>query len=61
LQDQGDRAQDYVYSIPAGTIGKRGLVQIQIATPDSVSPSQLKMNTDDRKLGVFIQSLKITQ
>jgi hypothetical protein len=61
LQDQGDKAQDYTYAIPAGTIGKEGLVQIQIATPDSVSPSQLKMNTDERKLGVFIQSLKITQ
>lgn len=61
LQDQGDKAQDYVYAIPAGTIGKGGLVQIQIATPDSVSPSQLKMNSDERKLGVFLQTLKITQ
>lgn len=61
MRDQGDRAQDYVYTIPAGTIGKGGLVQVQIATPDSVSPRQLKMNTDERKLGIFIQSLKITQ
>ena len=61
LQDQGDTAQDYVYAIPAGTIGKEGLVQLEIATPDSISPSQLKMNSDERKLGVFLQTLKITQ
>jgi hypothetical protein len=53
--------QVYRYDIPLGAIGKEGLVQIQIDTPDSVSPRQLKINDDERKLGVFLQTLVMTQ
>jgi hypothetical protein len=61
LENQGDEVQVYRYDIPLGAIGKEGLVQIQIDTPDSVSPRQLNMNTDERKLGVFLQTLVMTQ
>jgi len=61
LENQGDQVQVYRYDIPIGAIGKEGLVQIQIDTPDSVSPRQLNMNTDERKLGVFLQTLVMTQ
>jgi hypothetical protein len=61
LDNQGNEAQEYRYDIPIGAIGKEGLVQIKIETPDSVSPYQLKMNNDKRKLGVFLQTLVITQ
>ena len=61
LENQGDQTQVYRYDIPLGAIGKEGLVQIQIDTPDSISPRQLKINDDERKLGVFLQTLVITQ
>ena len=61
LDSRGNEAQEYRYDIPIGAIGKEGLVQIQIETPDSVSPYQLKMNNDKRKLGIFLQTLKIAQ
>jgi hypothetical protein len=61
LENQGDQVQVYHYDIPLGAIGKEGLVQIQIETPDAVSPRQLKINDDERKLGVFLQTLVITQ
>jgi len=59
--NQGDEAQVYRYDIPIGIIRKEGLVQIQIGTADSMAPRQLKMNNDERKLGVFLQTLMITQ
>ena len=61
LQNQGDGPQIYRYDIPIGTIAKDGLVQIEIATPDSVSPRQLNINSDERRLGVFLQTLSIIQ
>jgi hypothetical protein len=61
LDHQGDQVQVYRYDIPIGAIGKEGLVQIQVDTPDSVSPRQLKINDDERKLGVFLQTLVMTQ
>jgi hypothetical protein len=61
LDNRGNEAQEYRYDIPIGAIGKEGLAQIQIATPDSVSPYQLKMNDDERKLGIFLQTLKVAQ
>ena len=61
LENQGDQVQVYRYDIPLGAIGKEGLVQIQIDTPDAVSPRQLKINDDERKLGVFLQTLVMTQ
>jgi hypothetical protein len=61
LDNRGDEAQVYRYDIPLGAIDKDGLVQIQMVTPDSVSPRQLKINSDERKLGVFLHTLVITQ
>jgi len=61
LDNQGDKSQVYRYDIPTGAIGKDGLVQIEIATPDSVAPRQLNINSDERKLGIFLETLSMTQ
>ena len=61
LQNKGDTSQTYYYDIASGVIGNEGVVQIEIETPDSVSPLQLEINTDDRKLGVYVQKLVMTQ
>ena len=61
LSEQGQQAQTYHYEIPASAIDPAGLMHILIQTPDSVSARQLKINTDERKLGVYVQQLVITQ
>jgi len=61
IENKGDTLQTYRYEIPFGAIGKEGIVQIQIETPDSISARQLKINTDERKLGIYVQTLVITQ
>lgn len=60
-ENQGQNMQTYRYTIPAGTMTKDGLLQIQIVTPDAISPRQLNINNDERQLGVFLQSLVVSQ
>lgn len=61
LHNHGNTSKTYYYDIAPGIVEKEGLMQIVIETPDSVSASKLKINTDDRKLGVYVKALVMTQ
>ena len=49
------------YAIPTSAIGEDGILNIEIRTPNSVTPKLLKINGDQRKLGIQIEQLTISQ
>jgi hypothetical protein len=49
------------YQIPTSAIGENGVLNIEIRTPNSITPKQLKINDDQRKLGIQIEQLTISQ
>jgi len=61
LKSSGNDFGMHRYLIPASIIGNDGVLSIGIRTPDSITPKQLKINDDQRKLGIQIEQLNISQ
>ena len=60
LENSGNVFDIHRYPIPASAIGEDGKLSIGISTPNSITPKQLKINDDQRKLGIQIKHLKIS-
>jgi hypothetical protein len=61
LKSSGNNFAMHRYQIPASAIEEDGVLNIGIATPNSVTPKQLKINDGQRKLGIQIEQLNISQ
>ncbi|MFZ4056192.1 MAG: hypothetical protein ACOYJ4_08575, partial [Polynucleobacter sp.] len=61
LKNSANALATYCYPIAASAIGEDGILNIEIRTPNSVTPKLLKINDDQRKLGIQIEQLTISQ
>lgn len=61
LETGGQIPALYRYELRPGLIQADRLLNIDIATPDSISPRQLGINADSRILGIALKTLRVTQ
>jgi hypothetical protein len=56
----GETPSTYKFLIPRELLRPDGKINIRLDTPDSISPKTLRINADDRVLGVGVRSLKLS-
>lgn len=55
----GGRPRDVGVPLPEGILSNDGVLDVELRTPDSVSPHRLRLSDDPRKLGAGVVWLKI--
>jgi hypothetical protein len=57
---QVDVLREYTAEIPAGVIGPDGVLNLEFASKNAISPQELGVNTDSRALGIACYELLLT-